>query len=93
MIIGYNMLNVTGLAYGKLLSSLITIPIMLVFVHYKIIDKINFYSGLKIYLPVLLLAASLYMINIASIPIFLGGVALLWFLYREKVSKIFRAQE
>jgi len=93
MMLGYNVLNVSGLAYGKLFSSIITIPIMLAFVHYKIIDKINLLSGLKIYLPVLMLAASLYMISIASIPIFLGGAALLWLLYREKVSKTFQAQE
>ncbi len=86
---GYYITNVPGLAYGKLLASIVSIPIMLMFVHYKIIDKVNIYSGLKIYLPAGLIAISIYTFNIISIPLFLGGVVLLWFLYKEKVSTTF----
>ena len=89
---GYYITGVTGLAYGKLLASIVSIPLMLMFVHYKIIDKVNRYSGLKIYLPAGLLALSIYTFNLVSVPLFLGGAALIWFLYKEKVSKTLTAK-
>jgi len=87
MIAGYHITDVEGLAYGKFLASLVSIPLMLMFVHYKIIDKVNIYSGLKVYLPSVLIAISIYFFNLVSIPLFIGGVVLLWFLYKERVLK------
>jgi hypothetical protein len=87
MILCYQFMDYPGLAYGKLFSSIVSIPLMLSFIHYRIIDKKNLFSGIKVYLPAGLLALSIYMLNLISIPLFIGGVALLWLLYKENVTK------
>jgi O-antigen/teichoic acid export membrane protein len=87
MILCYQFMDYIGLAYGKLFSAIVSIPLMLAYIHYRIIDKKNLFSGIKVYLPVGLLALSVYTLNIISIPLFIGGAALLWLLYKEKVAK------
>jgi len=87
MILSYQVMGYSGLAYGKLFSSIVAIPLMLSYIHYKIIDKKNLFSGIKVYLPAGLLALSVYTLNLISIPLFIGGAALLWLLYKENVTK------
>jgi O-antigen/teichoic acid export membrane protein len=66
MIIFYQIDPVNGLAYGKVISSLLSIPIMLMFVHYIIIDKKDRVSVFILYGAVLLLIAAFYLENFYS---------------------------
>lgn len=83
MILGYKFWDTMGLVYGKLLSSLISIPIMISFIHYKIIDKSKSINGYKIYLPVILFAISIYMFNVFSIPVFVISIILMGYLFKK----------
>jgi len=90
MIIFYHFAAVNGLAYGKLISSLISIPLMLLFVHYNIIEKKELKSGLIFYLPTLLITIGFYLENVYSI-IFIGiAIILLKVLYDQKLKYILR---
>ena len=83
MILGYKFWDTMGLVYGKLLSSLISIPIMISFIHYKIIDKSKSINGYKIYLPVILFVISIYMFNVFSIPVFVISIILMGYLFKK----------
>ena len=83
MILGYKFWDTMGLVYGKLLSSLVSIPIMISFIHYKIIDKSKSINGYKIYLPVILFAISIYMFNLFSIPVFVISIILMGYLFKK----------
>lgn len=88
MIIFYQFAAVNGLAYGKLISSLVSIPLMLLFVHYNIIEKKDLKSGFIFYLPTLLIAAGFYIENIYSF-IFIGAaIILIKILYDQKLKYI-----
>jgi O-antigen/teichoic acid export membrane protein len=88
MIIFYQFAAVNGLAYGKLISSLVSIPLMLLFVHYKIIEKKDLKSGFIFYLPTLLITAGFYIENIYSF-IFIGAaIILIKLLYDQKLKYI-----
>ena len=75
MILFYHFAAVIGLVYGKVVSSLITIPIMLMFVHYKIIEKKDRKGVFILYGTILLLVAGFYLENIYSF--FLIGLDLI----------------
>ena len=83
MILGYQFWHTTGLAYGKLLSSMLSIPIMITFVHFKILSKIKTNPGYGIYLPVILFTISIYVFNLFSIPLIIIIIALLIYLYKK----------
>jgi len=83
MILGYQFWSTTGLAYGKLISSMISIPIMITFVHSKILSKTKTNPGFSVYLPVILIAFSIYMFNLISIPVIIINVVLLVYLYKK----------
>jgi O-antigen/teichoic acid export membrane protein len=85
MIIFYHFAEVNGLAYGKLISSLISIPLMLLFVHYNIIEKKNLMSGFILYLPVLLLIAGFYIENVYSFIFVAAAIILVKLLYDKKL--------
>ena len=88
MIIFYQFAAVNGLAYGKLISSLVSIPLMLLFVHYNIIEKKDLKSGFIFYLPTLLITAGFYIENIYSF-IFIGAaIILIKILYDQKLKYI-----
>lgn len=84
MFIGYKIWDANGLAYGKLISSIISIPIMLFFVHSKVINNSEIKLGVEIYLPSILFALSVFIINIYSIPILTLGL-LVWGYLLKKI--------
>jgi O-antigen/teichoic acid export membrane protein len=88
MIIFYQFAAVNGLAYGKLISSLVSIPLMLLFVHYNVIEKKDLKSGFIFYLPTLFITAGFYFENIYSF-IFIGiAIILIKMLYNQKLKYI-----
>jgi O-antigen/teichoic acid export membrane protein len=88
MIIFYHFAAVNGLAYGKLISSLISIPLMLLFVHYNIIEKKDLKSGFIFYLPTLLITAGFYIENSYSFLFIGAAIILLKILYDQKLKHI-----
>jgi O-antigen/teichoic acid export membrane protein len=66
MIIFYHFASVIGLAYGKVFSALIAIPIMLIYVHFNIIEKKDRKSVFILYGSILLLAIGFYLENYYS---------------------------
>jgi O-antigen/teichoic acid export membrane protein len=66
MVIFYHFAEVNGLAYGKVLSSLISIPMMLMYVHFKIIEKNDRKSVYIFYGCVLLLVTGFYLESVYS---------------------------
>jgi O-antigen/teichoic acid export membrane protein len=86
MFLGYQFWSTVGLAYGKLLSSMLSIPIVLIFIHYKILGKTKFNSGYIIYIPVILFSISIYLLNIFSIPLFICSFLLIGYIYKTIFS-------
>lgn len=87
MISGFNFIGTNGLAYGKLISALISIPLMILFVHNKIIYDSTSILKYNIYVPVLLLAISIYIFNLLSIPIIILNIILMIYLYKRYLSE------
>ncbi|MDP3684474.1 MAG: oligosaccharide flippase family protein [Ignavibacteria bacterium] len=87
MIAGFYLTGITGLAYGKLISSIVSIPMMLLYVHYNLIDSKKYSQGAKLYIIVFLFALSFYLLNILVVPLFIIASALLWALYKNKIKK------
>ena len=83
MIIGFKVWGTNGLAYGKLISSLITIPVILIFLHNKIINRLYFKTGFEIYLPAVLFAASVLLLNYYSVLLVIINIALIIFLIKK----------
>ena len=83
MILGYQFWSTTGLAYGKLISSMLSIPILIIFVHLKILSQTKTNPGYSIYLPVILFTISIYMFNLISIPVIIINIVLLIYLYKK----------
>lgn len=83
MILGYQFWSTTGLAYGKLISSMLSIPILITFVHFKILSQTKTNPGYSIYLPVILFTISIYMFNLISIPVIIINIVLLIYLYKK----------
>jgi len=88
MILGYHFYGVVGVAYGKMVSAMISIPIMLVILHKIAIEKKSFYSGLIIYLPAVCFAAALYFQNLVSVPFAILVVLQLFYIYKKKIKEI-----
>ena len=86
MIICYYWIGITGLAYGKILSSFLAIPIMLTYVHYKLVDRRKL-SGLIIFIPAALISSALYLKNEISIPLAIVAVLLFWQQHRKKSAE------
>ncbi len=85
MVLCFYWIGINGLAYGKIISSVLAIPIMLTYVHYKLIDRKKI-SGLVIFTPVALFALAFYFMNVISIPLVFAAVLLLWQQFRTKIS-------
>lgn len=78
--------SVVGIAYGKLLSTILSVPIMLVYIHSKILDSQNGIESFLIYIPVLMVCFAVYFsgtLSIVSIIIFL---IFLFILFRAKIK-------
>lgn len=86
MIAGFYFTDITGLAYGKLISSIVSIPMMLLYVHHTIIDKKNYTPGVQLYLIVFFFALSFYLSNVVAIPFVIIGSILLRALYKNKIT-------
>ena len=85
MIIGYKFTGVPGFAYGKVLSSIITVPIMLFFLHAKVIDRAKTNGAVYITLLVLLLSATFYANIFIVLPLFLISIFLVKKIYVKYV--------
>lgn len=88
MILGYHLFGVVGVAYGKMVSAMISIPIMLVILHKIAIEKKSFYSGLIIYLPAVCFAGALYFQNLVSVPLAILVVLQLLYIYKKKIKTV-----
>ncbi len=85
MVVCYYWIGINGLAYGKIISSFFAIPIMLTYVHYKLIDQRGL-SGLLTFIPLALIAFALYFMNEVSILLTVIALVLFGVEYKVKIS-------
>ena len=85
MIVCFYWIGIDGLAYGKIISSFFAIPIMLTYVHIKLIDHRGF-SGLLTFVPIALIAFALYFMNGLSILLAITALVLFGLEYQIKIK-------
>jgi O-antigen/teichoic acid export membrane protein len=85
MLISYHFMGIIGLAYGKMFSAVIYIPLMLIFVELLLIKKNSLVNGILLYLPSLLIAIALYLRNYYSLFLIIPALLLLFFNFKTKV--------
>ncbi len=85
MLISYHFMGIIGLAYGKMFSAVIYIPLMLIFVELLLIKKNSLVNGILLYLPSLLIAIALYLRNYYSLFLIIPALLLLFFNFKRKV--------